>query len=93
MRVTQWLHSNKSCSAVIFTEGDKKSCFCLLSLTDFVKNTLFQNAGLLNIFPNKKREMSKKNISTIFVDFFFSLRSQNHKAFMHEVKIKCYTCG
>lgn len=87
MRVTQWLHSNKSCSAVIFTEGDKKSCFCLLSLTDFVKNTLFQNAGLLNIFPNKKREMSKKNISTFFLIFFSHLDPKTTKHLCMKLKL------
>lgn len=67
---------------------------CLLSLTDFVKNTLFQNVGLLNRFSNKKRKLSKKYISTIFLlILFFSLRFSNYKSFIHEVEIKCYTCG
>lgn len=94
VRVTQWLSSNESCSEVISTEEDKPSCFCLLSLTDFVKNTLFQNAGCLTYLQINKEKCQKRIFQLFWCWFyFFSLRFWNYKTFIHEVKIKCHMCG
>lgn len=84
-----YLQINQTVQSLL-REVVETSCFCLLSLTDLVKDVLVQNVGLINIFSNRKNKCRRKMFQLFICCLFIQFWSQNPKALMHEVNIKSY---